>query len=250
MSKDKEYFFILCYDNNERVIRMHQSLRRKMTLFLFIYVLCVLVSIVSIYFFGFYLLKLKWICLLFVITLFLSVLIGRYARNQYGKMRYGVKGENTIYKYLSQHLKGYKVYKNVQLVMNGKEFEIDIVVVGEKGICLVEVKNYRGELYGNIDDRDWLQVKKTKDGKIDRIKHKNPIQQLYRQKELLSSYLKKHKMKTTIDGFVFVQCDTVHIQNQQLITQPEKLVEAIQGLDNKKRLNHKDMKTIQKLLKQ
>lgn len=250
MSKDKEYFYILCYDNNERVIAMHQSLRKQMTKFLFIYILCILVSIVSICFFGYYLWKLEWICLLFVVILVLGVLIGRYARNQYSKMRYGVKGENTIYKYLTQHLKGYKVYKNVQLVMNGKEFEIDIVVVSEKGICLIEVKNYRGELYGNIDDRDWLQVKKTKDGKIDRIKHKNPIQQLNRQKELLSSYLKKNKIHIHIDGFVFIQCDLVHIQSQELIIQPEKLVEAIQNLDNKKKISHKDMKAIQKLLKQ
>lgn len=217
--------------------------------FLLIYILCILDFIASGWLFVYYLLKLEWICLLFIVTLVLGILFGGYARNQYGKMYYGVKGENRIYKYLVQNLKGYKVYKNVQLEFNGKEFEIDIGVVGKKGVCIIEVKNYRGEVYGHIYDHDWLQVKKIKDGKIDKIKHKNPIQQLHRQKELLSAYFKKNKIDVFIYGFVYIQCDVIHAQEDELLTQPETLLEAIQRIDNQRKLSHKDKKEIQRLLK-
>ncbi len=44
---------------------------------------------------------------------------------------------------------------NICLNINGKETEIDNLIINKNGIFIIEVKNYNGTLYGDIDDFEW-----------------------------------------------------------------------------------------------
>lgn len=40
----------------------------------------------------------------------------------------------------------------------GENCQIDHIIIRENGIFVIEVKNYRGKIYGKPDDREWTQV--------------------------------------------------------------------------------------------
>lgn len=73
--------------------------------------------------------------------------------------RKGYLGEYRIYKSL-MHLEGYKrIFANVYLPKeDGSTTEIDLILIHEKGIVVVESKNYSGWIYGKEEQYQWTQV--------------------------------------------------------------------------------------------
>ena len=108
------------------------------------------------------------------------------------KKRAGDKGE-AIFRDVIHSLKGKKLHNYMytnNLVVNGKNFEIDfIVLVPGVGIVLTEVKYYSGTVYCTGGE-EWQQNKPNGDIK----KHKNASKQVLRTKSLTSQVLKRHAL--------------------------------------------------------
>jgi len=79
------------------------------------------------------------------------------------------------------------VLKNIYLPAQGKETEIDLLLIHEKGIFVFESKNYSGWIFGNEDQLNWTQV--LQNG----VKNKfyNPIRQNRTHIKALSEFLEK-----------------------------------------------------------
>ena len=73
---------------------------------------------------------------------------------------------------------------NVRIKADGKETELDNLIINSYGIFIVEVKNYNGTLYGDSDDYEWTK-------------------QVKRQIYILSQFLKQHGYHIWIEGYVF-----------------------------------------------
>ena len=102
----------------------------------------------------------------------------------------GELGEYLIKFALGHHnLKGYGISSsNIYIphkLQENKTTEIDVLLLHEKGIFVVESKNYSGLIYGNETDLHWTQFfsKKTKNGFY------NPIRQNHTHCESLSEFL-------------------------------------------------------------
>jgi len=157
----------------------------------------------------------------------ICLVIFLYCREKYQIFQYGIKGEKDIYKDLCRGLKSAIVLRNVHLLVDRKELEIDILVIDKEGVCIVEVKNYKGQLHGHLTDDYWIQKKRLKNGNMETKKVKNALYQLDRQKRLLASYLRQKKISCMIDGCVYIQVEKSDIQAISLIYEKEKLHQYI-----------------------
>lgn len=98
---------------------------------------------------------------------------------QYYRDYKGTYGEFEVYKILHRKLEGrHLFYHNVYIPKNMEDnldqrTEVDFIMVHEKGLFILEIKNLYGDIYGSIEDRDWIQ-------KVDSYNNKkiyNPIMQ-------------------------------------------------------------------------
>ena len=110
----------------------------------------------------------------------------------------GKFGEASIANHLGwSNLFGYrgKILRNVYLPKNdGSTTEIDLLFITQKGIFVIESKNYIGYIFGRDTDNNWtVSVYKGKSlfGRIKTEKHKfyNPIKQNKGHIKWLSSFL-------------------------------------------------------------
>lgn len=79
------------------------------------------------------------------------------------------------------------VLKNVYVPMSGKTTEIDMLMIHEKGIFVIESKNYSGWIFGDYNQLNWTQSFSNGE------KHKfyNPIKQNRTHIKALAEYLEK-----------------------------------------------------------
>lgn len=226
---------------------MHQSNRKKMIQLWCVMGICVLGVLLSIVMLYSKIRQRSLWGLIYVGVIVICLWIFTYVRDKYKQFQYGIKGEKEIYLYLSHQLKGDYVLKNVHFMVNHQELEIDTLVIDSHGICIVEVKNYRGTLTGSESDNDWIQEKRLKDGSVEKKQVKNCLHQLERQKRLLASYLRQQKITTQIDGCIYLKIDHCFIKSPLIVRDKEHLLHYISQRQGK-RMSKFDMKKVKKLL--
>lgn len=110
----------------------------------------------------------------------------------------GAYGEYTTFKILnSDNIPGYRrILNNVYIPYNGRTSEIDVLFIHEKGIFVLESKNYQGWIFGSAEQRNWTQSL----NRYTKTQFYNPIRQNATHINALSQYLKidKRLMKSII----------------------------------------------------
>ncbi|MBQ6392462.1 MAG: NERD domain-containing protein [Eubacterium sp.] len=123
---------------------------------------------------------------------------------------------------------------NVPITINEQETELDNLIINSRGIFIIEVKNYRGTLYGSEDDYEWTKIKVTEAGNTYQSTVKNPIKQVKRQVYLLSQYLKEQGIHLWIDGYVFLVGDNSPVKSPYVLHSRNEIDLAIhEGSDKK-----------------
>lgn len=118
--------------------------------------------------------------------------------------RMGKKGEINVYKHIQR--KGYgRCLLHDVIVRNpydGKMAQIDIAVVSRTGVVLIEVKtqNFK-KMVGHVNDDNWVVIY----GNNVRFHINNVYKQAIKQKEVISSLLKRHNVYLPIYSVVFIQ---------------------------------------------
>ena len=112
----------------------------------------------------------------------------RENRREHRSVQAGLKGEVTVTQVLERELGKEAYILNDVMVRKGwHTAQIDHVVVSPKGIFLIETKNWRGKLSGDVRDKQWTQNK----GKgIPPIKVSSPVMQNERHRQVFSGFLK------------------------------------------------------------
>lgn len=143
--------------------------------------------------------------------------------------RFGAKGENLG---LAQALKlpeGYHVFTNVTISYQNYSQETDLIIVGMKGIYIVEVKNHNGKIIGDADSPEWTQLKIGRGGGRYSKKMNNPVKQVKGQVYKLSKYLKENGINVWVEGIILFTNEDVNVNVQN---------SSIPILFPAKRLNH------------
>lgn len=111
--------------------------------------------------------------------------------NQYNNFKNGLKGSSGEFftelqvKYLFNEKT--KIFRNVYVSVNGEDYsQIDLIILHQKGIFVLECKNYGGWIFGSADGKNWTQMfSKTK-----KYSFYNPIMQNKTHINVLAQHLK------------------------------------------------------------
>lgn len=103
----------------------------------------------------------------------------------------------TDYMFNSYRFKGYyKTLKNIYIPYKSNTSEIDILLIHEKGLFVIESKNYSGWIFGSENQYQWTQAI----NKNNKNKFYNPIKQNKTHIKALSEFLNIEEK--TIKSFI------------------------------------------------
>lgn len=123
---------------------------------------------------------------------------------------------------------------NVRLNYKGKQTELDNLIVNDRGIFIIEVKNWSGDLVGGEDDYEWVKNKYTPAGNFYQGTVKNPIKQVNRQIFILANILRSYGINVNIEGYVFFLENNCPFINKQVLRNQRDMDRVLHyGSDNK-----------------
>ena len=158
--------------------------------------------------------------------------------------RAGRHGERIAAEMISQVLKeGDYLLTNIKIAYDGKQAEMDCIIVNKFGVFIFEVKNYSGQLMGDEDDYEWQKIKITNSGNMYSKQVKNPIRQLKRQIYLLAHYLQSHRIKVWVEGYVILLHQNSPVDSEYIISSLSDIDRAIH-IKGKNNLHPKEIEQI------
>lgn len=154
---------------------------------------------------------------------------------------FGAKGENLG---LAQALKlpeGYHVFTNVTISYQNYSQETDLIIVGMKGIYIVEVKNHNGKIVGDAETSEWTQLKVGRGGGRYSKKMNNPVKQVKGQVYKLSKFLKENGINVWVEGIILFTNEDVNVNVQNssipILFPAKRLTHYILTCKNRQYLN-------------
>ncbi|MCD7872385.1 MAG: NERD domain-containing protein [Clostridiales bacterium] len=175
------------------------------------------------------------IALLVFLIVFIIQLKKAYINHEQKEIKYaGKKGELMFRDMILNILHSDDtLLNNINLNADGKQTEIDNLIINKNGIFIVEIKNYNGKLYGNADDYEWIKEKVSPGGKVFTKKVRNPIKQTKRQIYILSKYLKNNNIRIWIKGYTYFINNYSPVEDECVIKDIEELDLIIHEKRNK-----------------
>lgn len=136
---------------------------------------------------------------------------------------------------------------NIGITYDGRQAEMDCIVVNRFGVFVFEVKNYSGQLMGDEDDYEWQKIKITDAGNMYAKQVKNPIRQLKRQVYLLAHYFQAHRIRVWVDGYVILLHQNSPVDSRYVISSLSDIDRAVHT-EGKNHLRSKEIEQIVTLL--
>ncbi len=165
-----------------------------------------------------------------------------------GQKRAGRQGENYVCDLICQVLKEKDLlFSNVPIEIEGKRTELDHIIVNNRGIFIIEVKNYSGSLMGTDNDYEWVKTKISSSGNSYTKIVKNPIKQVNRQVYLLAQFLKYYGVDVWVEGYTFFVQGNSPVDCKQVLESAQDINYVIHNGANRNLTNAK-VQEIQKLL--
>ncbi len=118
-----------------------------------------------------------------IILFIIIVIIGLVLKTPIIK---GIIGEKNVYSILDNLLnkEEYFIMQDISLEKKGDTTQIDLIVFSVYGIFVIEVKNYKGWIFGNANQKTWTQSIYKK-----KYKFQNPLHQNYKHIKSLEQTL-------------------------------------------------------------
>ena len=135
---------------------------------------------------------------------------------------------------------------NVEVSYEGKETELDNVIVNKYGVFIIEVKYYHGWLKGLEDDYEWTQYKETYSDVYSKTV-KNPIRQVKRQVYITANYLREYGVNVWVDGYAFMVDAGSPVQSDVILTTTDEIDRVIHTM-GRRQLNKDSIEEIVALL--
>lgn len=116
---------------------------------------------------------------------------------------------------------------NIQIIYDGKETELDNVIICHRGVFIIEVKNYSGVLAGEEQDHRWTKYHVSRGGKT-YIKHvDNPIGQVKRQIYMLSKYLRYYGIDVWVEGYVYFIEENSPVESDYILQNEDDIYDIL-----------------------
>lgn len=126
-------------------------------------------------------------------------------------LKYGIKGERDTAALIERLPDGYYVIQNATVSFEGKQSEIDMIVVGPSGVFIVESKSRNGQITGDYDARYWTQHKVGRGGTPYSSDFYSPVKQVGTHVYRLAHLLRSRGMGVNIEGAVYMSSDNSEV---------------------------------------
>lgn len=165
-----------------------------------------------------------------------------------GKRRAGIWGEHIAVDIIKSVLYESDIMlNNVAFEYGDNEVEIDSLVINSRGVYVIEVKNYSGDLYGKADDFELFQEKETSAGNVYSKWVKNPVPQVKRQVHNLAKFLQYYGIDVWVEGYVYFINNNCPFKSKHLLRNKYDIDRAIHPRQPRQ-LSNKEIKQIVKIL--
>ena len=188
----------------------------------------------------------------FLLLGFVCLMSGYYGR-MYSIASHGLRGEKRALSLVSKLPSDYYVFTNVKLRYEDRESETDLIVVGEKGVFLVEVKNHNGRISGREQDKRWVQHKIGSKGGHYANPFYNPTKQVKTHVFRLSQILKDEGFPYWIQGVVYFVNPNVELQvySKQIpvLSLNQRFIDYLKVFQPRRSLSKQEIELVVKALK-
>ena len=169
------------------------------------------------------------ISFLSLLLVFFIVLLILHLRSRLSpEKKAGNRGERIARDQIREVLRdGDKLFSNVPISYDGKNTELDNVIVNCRGVFIIEVKTLSGRLVGSEDDAEWKKYHVSAAGVTYEKSVKNPIKQVKRQVYILSKYLTGKGARVWVTGYVYLLLDNGDIKSDYILKSVGDLDRAI-----------------------
>ncbi|MCL2019786.1 MAG: NERD domain-containing protein [Oscillospiraceae bacterium] len=159
----------------------------------------------------------------------------------------GHNGERELYKIIKRlRFEGYSaIFTNLPVKFKKNRSEIDMLLVGVRGVVIIEVKNHSGVINGDRSDNFWIQRKKfheVRTGKHAEKKMLNPLIQLRRQRGIIKALLRESGQEVWVENVLFFSNPYVKLKltlgvNNHVFSDRSELINFINDMEPKNRLS-------------
>jgi hypothetical protein len=155
----------------------------------------------------------------------------------------GHNGERALFKII-KHIKWSDkcaVFTNLPITHKKSRSEIDMLLVGERGVLIIEVKNHSGIITGGASDDFWIQRKRGTNKKII-----NPLIQLRRQRGIIKALLAEHGFDLWVENALFFSNPNVKLKlnpgkSSRTFCNQHELIDFINSMKPKKKLTKREL---------
>ena len=140
----------------------------------------------------------------YLAPLIVAMILSSYYMRRGVIFRFGARGESMGLVEALHLPDDYHVFTNVNIAYQNYSQETDLIIVGMKGVYVVEVKNHNGHIVGDALDAEWTQYKVGRGGEKNSKKMANPVNQVKGQVYKLSKFLKEQGINVWVEGIVLV----------------------------------------------
>lgn len=179
-----------------------------------------------------------------LILCFVGKVVEGNAKEEIPALKAGIQGEEIISNYLNELSDEYLIVNNVNLNVNGRQTEIDSLVISSYGLWIIETKNYVGYLSGNAKDDRWQRERISRYGVSRKDEVSNPLKQMHRQIYISKEFLERNHVHTFIHGLVALpSAQGVRVDSNELVLSKNDLLQTIEK-ERTIRLSNRDLHNI------
>ena len=130
-----------------------------------------------------------------------------------------------------------------------------MLVMCDRYIIIIEVKNHSGYIYGNHKDETWTQRKIYRDGKTTETNMTSPIRQMRRQRDIIKSILRANDLDQWVDTVLYFSAPTVHLyldlsDSDNVCSSEKELLEFLRTYKSPKPIDRDKLEKIKALFRE
>ena len=161
--------------------------------------------------------------IIFIILLILFIKSTKKNRRNYKDAK-GSIGEKKVNQIL-ENINDAKLLKDIILKTENGTTQIDHILIHKKGIFVIEIKNFKGWIFGKEKDKYWVQTIYSKKSKF-----YNPIRQNYGHIKTIESYLPENRRNILKSIIVF--SNRCEFKNLEVVTPVLKMKDLLNYINN------------------
>ena len=170
----------------------------------------------------------------------------------------GLEGETKSTKLLEQLPDAYCIIPGPRIEVDGRESEMDHVILGPNGIFVMETKNHNGYIKGSESDHELTQHKVGRKGGKYSKNFYNPVKQVNTHVYRLSQLLKNNGYRHWVQGMVLFTNNEAQVNVNSVKTPvlnlsqdgSKEVLDYITGYEAKSKLDQKELHKVAMLINQ